>query len=101
MLNKRFFKTVDECEVAFKVEAEEATSVSLLIESNGWQPIEMQQLKSGPFKTSLRLPLDQQFQFRYLIDGQHWQNDEAADAYVLNEYGDQNSVVVTERNGSD
>ena len=99
MLSKRFFKTIDECEVAFKVEPEEATTVSLVIESNGWQPIPMNQLKSGPFKASIRLPLDQQFQFRYLIDGEQWENDESADAYVPNEYGGENSVVVTRRNG--
>ena len=99
MIKKRFFKTVDECEVTFHVEAEEASSVALVIESNGWQPVAMKQLKSGPFKTKLRLPLDNQIQFRYLIDGAEWENDEAADAYWHNEYGSENSVVDTTRNG--
>lgn len=100
MLKKRFFKTLDECEVSFHLEPEDAQSVALVIESNDWTPIPMKQLKSGPFKTSLRLPLDQQVQFRYLIDGAVWQNDERADAYVPNEFGEENSVVETFRNGS-
>lgn len=100
MLKKRYFKTVDECEVTFKVEPEEAQEVSLVIESNGWQPIAMDQLKSGPFKTKIRLPLNRQIQFRYLIDNTEWRNDEAADAYMPNEYGSTNGVIDTKRDGS-
>ncbi|MDX1686414.1 MAG: isoamylase early set domain-containing protein [Candidatus Promineifilaceae bacterium] len=97
MLKKRFFKTIDECEVSFKVEPEDAESVALVIETNDWEPIPMKQLKSGPFKTTLRLPLDRQIQFRYLIDGETWENDETADAYVPNKFGSSNSVVDTTR----
>lgn len=100
MLKKRFFKTIDECEVTFKIEADDADEVALLIESNDWQPIAMEQLKSGPFKTRLRLPLHSQIEFRYLIDGHTWENDEAADAYVPNGFGSDNSVVDTARNGA-
>lgn len=100
MLNKRFFKTIDECEVTFRLEPQEAQSVALVIESNDWKPIPMDKLKSGPFKTTLRLPLDSRIQFRYLVDGQTWQNDDDADAYLPNEFGETNSVVETFRNGS-
>lgn len=100
MFTKRFFKTKEECEVTFQVEPEQAESVALVIESNDWTPIVMKQLKSGPFKTKLRLPLNQRIQFRYLVDGQNWVNDEAADAYAPNQFGETNSVVETFRNGS-
>jgi hypothetical protein len=43
----------------------------------------------------VRLPKEGQYQFRYLVDEQSWQNDEAADAYWTNEYGSNNSVVST------
>lgn len=97
MLKKRFFKTVDECEVTFRVQPEDAESVALVIESNDWKPIPMEQLKSGPFKASLRLPVDRRVRFRYLIDGKEWENDSAADAYEPNEFGESNSVVETYR----
>jgi 1,4-alpha-glucan branching enzyme len=97
MLKKRFFKTIDECEVTFEVDPNDASEVSLLIESNGWLPIPMNRVKSGAFKARLRLPLDERFQFRYLIDGETWTNDEEADDHVVNEYGGQNSVVDTSR----
>lgn len=100
MLKKRFFKTIDECDVTFRLQPQQADSVALVIESNGWNPIPMEQLKSGPFKTTLRLPVDSRVQFRYLVDGETWQNDDAADAYEPNQFGDANSVVNTFRNGS-
>ena len=97
MLKKRFFKTIDKCEVSFKVEVKDAESVALVIETNDWEPIPMKELKSGPFKTTLRLPLDRQIQFRYLVDGQRWENDATADGYVPNQFGTSNSVVDTTR----
>ena len=100
MFKKRFFKTIDECEVTFEIEPEQAESVALLIESNDWKPIVMKQLKSGPFKTKLRLPLDRRIHFRYLIDGQTWVNDDEADAYEPNEFGETNSIVETYRDDS-
>lgn len=95
MLKKKFFKTKDECEVTFEVAAPEAEEIALVCEHNGWEPIQMKQVKDGPFRTKLRLPKEGQFQFRYLVDGQNWRNDEAADAYCGNEHGSENSVLST------
>lgn len=100
MLKKRFFKSNSECEVTFRLEDVQAEDVVLLCESNGWTPTPMSQLKSGPFQTKLRLPVDQQIQFRYLLDGERWLNDTEADAYFPNEFGGENSVVITEQNGN-
>jgi 1,4-alpha-glucan branching enzyme len=97
MLNKRFFKTVSECEVTFRVAPEGASEVALLTAANNWTPIPMRRGKSGDFQARLRLPLDQRIQFRYLVDGDRWINDEAADAYVPNEHGSENSIVDTTR----
>ena len=33
------------------------------------------------------------YRFRYLLDGQRWDNDWAADAYVRNDFGGDDSVV--------
>ena len=95
MLKKKFFKTKDECEIIFELDVEDAESVALVGEFNDWQPVAMKQTKSGPFTAKMRLPKEGQYQFRYLVDEQSWQNDEAADAYWTNEYGSNNSVVST------
>lgn len=95
MLKKRFFKTKDEVEVTFEFSHMPADTVALAGEFNSWQPEEMQRLKGGAFKTRVRLPKDSEFEFRYLVNGETWENDDAADAYRLNEHGTDNSVVFT------
>ena len=68
MLKKRFFKTVDECEVTFELAAEKAEHAELVCEVNGWKPIKMKKARKGPFRTRLRFPKEQSYEFRYLID---------------------------------
>ncbi len=100
MLQKKFLKTKDECEVTFEFNAEDANEVALVGEFNSWQPIAMKRVgKEGSlFRTKVKLAKGGQYQFRYLIDGEIWQNDEAADAYWPNEHGSDNSVVFTSEN---
>jgi 1,4-alpha-glucan branching enzyme len=97
MLKKKFFKTIDECEVTFEFTAPEAKDVYLYGDFTNWEPVAMKKAKAkdAPFRYKTRLPKDGQFQFRYLIDNEIWQNDEAADAYWANNQGSDNSVVFT------
>jgi 1,4-alpha-glucan branching enzyme len=96
MLKKRYFKTNDDCEVTFEYGSETAAKVALVTEFNGWEPVKMKKRKSdGMFYAKMRLPKDGRYQFRYLVDGEAWDNDSAADEYVANEYGAENSVVTT------
>ena len=116
MLKKRFFKTKAEADVTFefahsaigsytstdivgddtdKVEPD-TNKVDLMSEFNNWQPIAMKHIKKdNVFRTKVRLPVDQQFHYRYLINNQEWHNDHDADLYQPNEYGSDNSVVST------
>ncbi len=97
MLSKRFFKTKDEVEVTFEIDPPGVAQVDLVCEGLGWEPIEMKRADrgKGPFRTRIRLPKDQQIQFRYIYDGSNWENDDDADAYWPNEHGSDNSVVDT------
>jgi 1,4-alpha-glucan branching enzyme len=97
MVKKKFFKTLDECEVTFEFSAPEAHEVLLYADFNYWEPVPMKKTsaKNATFRLKTRLPKDSQFQFRYLVDNEIWQNDEAADAYWLNDQGSENSVVFT------
>ncbi|WP_440056501.1 isoamylase early set domain-containing protein (plasmid) [Pseudoalteromonas sp. T1lg65] len=98
MLTKRFFKTKDEAEVTFSFEHPEATKVELVGDFTDWRPVEMKFVKKDRvFKSKHRLPADNRFHFRYLIDGQYWDNDAKADGYVPNGFGEDNSVVSTLR----
>ncbi len=95
MLKKKFFKTKTECEVAFELAPKGAHSVELLCEVNDWEPIAMKKSKGGSFRTRLRFPRERRFQFRYLVDQQTWVNDEDADGYQLNKFGERNCVLDT------
>lgn len=93
MLKKRYFKSKDEYEVTFELPAE-AKEVVLVCEANGWEPVAMKKSK-GTFTAKMRMPANGRYQYRYLIDNNEWVNDEAADDFVPNEHGTQNSVVDT------
>ena len=97
MIKKRFFKTIDECEVTFEYANNEAQQAALVSDFNGWQPLSMKKAKKrgGPFRVKVRMPKDGQYQFRYLINGRTWTNDVDADEERANEFGESNSVVNT------
>lgn len=99
-LKKQFLKSKPVCKVTFRLPKEaavEAESVKLLGDFNEWEEetaISMTQLKNGSFKTTVDLEAGKEYQFRYLIDEETWENDWEADKYVANPYGKENSVVV-------
>jgi len=47
----------------------------------------------GGFSLTVDLDAGRAYRFRYLLDGQRWDNDWAADAYVRNDSGGDDSVV--------
>lgn len=99
MIKKQHLKSRPVCKVTFTLpDGVEAESVSVVGDFNNWDAgaHPLQKLKTtGQWRTTLELAPDQEYQFRYLVNGQEWHNDEAADAYRANEYGSDNSVVRT------
>ncbi len=97
MLKKRYFKTKDDCEVTFEYDAGDAQEVALVTDFNDWKPLPMTKAKKAgsPYRVKIRLPKENEYQFRYFINQNSWENDPLADAYWANEYGDSNSVVNT------
>ncbi|MBD3221875.1 glycoside hydrolase [bacterium] len=99
-LNKKYLKSRPVSKVTFRVPAEVGVDVAeafLVGEFNAWDPTatRMQKLKSGEFKIILDLEVGREYQYRYLLDGEVWTNDEAADRYVpAGLPGTENSVVV-------
>ena len=98
-LLKQFSKSKPVCKVTFIISSEianEAKQISLLGEFNDWNKEEtpLKKQKDGTFKAILELEIDKDYQFKYLIDGDLWINDEAADKYVPAGIGaEENSVV--------
>ena len=53
----------------------------------------MKQLKDNSFSVTVSLDAGNSYRFRYLLDGERWENDWEADAYTPNEHGADDSVV--------
>ena len=97
MLKKKFFKTKNEAEVTFEFAADNIKTVSLVADFNKWEPVVMRFVKKDKvFRTKVRLPKDETFCFRYLLDNKEWENDHKADQYTPNPFGTDNSVVSTQ-----
>ncbi|MFT5165902.1 MAG: putative flap endonuclease-1-like 5' DNA nuclease [Saprospiraceae bacterium] len=98
-LTKQFSKTKPVCKVTFTLPSEAIMTgdqVVVLGEFNNWdrtKGLPMKATKKG-YTAALELEAGRDYQFRYLIDNEKWENDWAADSYVPNPYGVDNSVVV-------
>ena len=99
-LKKQFLKSKPVCKVTFLMDKETvngASKVELLGEFNNWntaEPVSMKKLKNGSFKAIIDLPTEKEYQFKYLLDGEKWVNDESADKYVNNGIdAEENSVL--------
>lgn len=96
---KQYLKSKPICKVTFKLSKEEAQAadlVRLVGDFNNWdhQANPMKKLKNGTFSATLELEKDNEYQFRYLLNDQTWENDWQADAYVPSPVSfDENSVV--------
>ena len=99
-MKKRFLKTKPVCKVTFELPKEvtrEAHTVALVGEFNSWDTTStlMRRRKDGSFSITLDLPAHREYQFKYLIDDDYWENDWQADKYFPNNIGDSdNSIVV-------
>jgi 1,4-alpha-glucan branching enzyme len=81
-----------------KEAVETAETVAVLGEFNGWDvkssfPLKKQ--KDGSFKTTLALESGKEYQYRFIINGEQWENAWDAPKYVSTPFGVDNSVVLS------
>ncbi|MCB5162539.1 isoamylase early set domain-containing protein [Marinomonas algarum] len=99
MIEKTYLKTKPQCKVKFMLPASEyknAKSIAVVGDFNQWdkQANLMKKQRSGFFASTLNLDVQTSYQFRYLIDGEEWCNDEMADDHTPSPIGpDANSVL--------
>jgi len=102
MLKKKYVKSRKVGKVTFELsdselpEDIEAKSVHLVGDFNDWDltATPMKHLRRGAYQATLDLEPGQEYQFRYLVNGEYWCNDWHADAYIQGGYGEDNCVVV-------
>lgn len=99
-MNKKVYsKTQATCKVTFRLPKafmDDAQQINLAGDFNNWdtRSAPMRKLKSGEFTISVSLEKDKEYQYRYLVNGNIWKNEENADKYVANNFNSENSVVV-------
>lgn len=96
MLIKNYSKTGRVCRVTFKLPPEvNAKKAAVSGDFNDWDENAdtMTKLKDGSFSTTISLETGQAYRFRYLLDGENWENDWEADDYWPNDFGSDDSVV--------
>lgn len=74
-----------------EVEAEE---VALCGDFNDWSPTAhpLKKFKDGHFAVSVNLSSGS-YHYRFLLDGERWENDWEAEEYAPNPYGGEDSVI--------
>lgn len=96
MLLKKYSNDGKTCTVTFMLPAQiKAKTAHLYGDFTEWEksPKSMICHKDGSFSIKIILPTGKSYRFRYLLDGGHWENDWAADAYAPNPFGTEDSVV--------
>ncbi len=94
-IKKQFSKTKPVCKVTFTVPAKTAQEVAVVGDFNKWDKKEgeLTKLKNGTFKGVFDLEIENSYEFKYLIDGQYINEDEA-DRLQFNGFsGVENSVI--------
>jgi len=91
--------TASEIDVRFALPAEvQAGTVALCGEFNNWSADDIQLARGGDgsWQATVALEPGRSYRYRYLLDGERWENAWHADRYVPNSYGSTDSVVNVE-----
>lgn len=99
-IKKQYLKSKPECKVTFALDKKMvngAEKVAVVGDFNQWSEkgLAMTKLKNGSFKVNINLESNKEYQFRYLVDGTMWLNDEAADSYVQNNISNEDNCVLS------
>lgn len=99
-LKKTYSKDKKICNVTFKPRPEQTNGVEKVTiagDFNSWSSTEtpLKQAKDGSWSVKIALEAGKEYQFRYLFDGKHWDNDWEADKYIPAPFSNtDNSVVI-------
>lgn len=100
-LQKQYLKSKQAWKVTFcvpKTAIEGAKEIKVLGDFTNWEADKAIPMiaKNGDFLASVELEPGKEYQFRYLINNEIWENDPEADNYAPTPFGVENSVVITD-----
>ncbi len=91
-------KLKNKVQVTFTLPVQEGDESAYLVgDFNDWDvhATRMDRIDEGSWEAKVSLRPDREYQYRYLVNGTLWRTDPAADDYMRNPYGSENSVVST------
>lgn len=96
---RQYHENGNVCRVTFRLLGEIARKTehaTIVGDFNDWDITRspMTRLRNGDFVIAIDLPSRGEYRFRYLLDGQRWENDLYADRFVKNRLGSKVSVVI-------
>jgi hypothetical protein len=97
---KQYLKSKPVCKVTFRLPKEAlrgARNVTIVGDFNEWSKTAapMKILKDGSASLTLNLETSRKYHYRYLVDGERWENDWQADGYHPSPMAyEDNSVIV-------
>lgn len=99
MIQKRFFRSTDAVELTFVLARDDVHHAAVVMDALGWTPLPMRRAPdgSGPLRAKVRVPAGPDVEFRYLVDGERWENEPDADEQRPNHIDGDNSVLRTTR----
>ena len=94
-IKKQYLKSKPVCKVTFSIEAKDAKKVTVAGDWNKWsvKASPLKKLKDGTFKGTVDLQKDKTYQFKYVVDG-NYVNDNQADEYVWNDFAASENGVI-------
>ncbi len=94
-IKKQYLKSKPVCKVTFALEAKEAQNVAVVGSFNDWnaEVTQLAKQKNGTFKGTVDLEKDNSYEFRYVVDG-NYVNDDQADSYQWNEFASAENGVL-------
>ena len=104
MLTKKHIKSSNICKVTFEVpkpelpEVADVETVAVAGDFNDWDAAATPMVfskKKKAYRATVELEPSQEYQFRYLLNGEQWFNDWGADRYIPGPLGEDNCVLQT------
>lgn len=97
MIDKKPTKVGKQVWVTFSLPADDAiSSVAVVGDFNEWNTeADAMKLdkKAGVWEKKVRLKQGERYEFRYLVNGEFWRNDDTADGTAYSPFFSENSVI--------
>jgi 1,4-alpha-glucan branching enzyme len=98
-IEKKYLSDNETCKVTFTLPSDIARSAkkaNVVGDFNDWdtEALPMKKYKNGKVSLAIKLQSNNEYQFRYLIDGSVWHTDDEADAVVPAPYADEQNAVI-------